>query len=247
MDSHCEELTNMRRLLILLSCIVLAFALCACATNGGESVHGNGDLLISLVEEEEGTPDTLELPSFVVLPEPEEEKPEAYPFTLAVGDAVSFGNYNGETLNWIVSAVDGDNVLLVSQYLIPCSQVNRMFDSTVFNSKWEASSMRSWLNRSFLAEAFTEEETTYIVPAVSGDLVSLPSKEEVDAFTGDMELLATRYKDDAYASSWWLRSAGTKDGNIAYVNGRGSIVETGMPANYTMGVRPMVWVRTPKV
>ena len=107
--------------------------------------------------------------------------------------------------------------------------------------------MRSWLNGSFLAEAFTEEETTYIVLDVSDDLVSLPSKEEVDAFTGDMELLAARYKDDSYASSWWLRSAGTKEGNIAYVNGRGSVVETGMPANYTMGVRPMIWVRLPKV
>lgn len=107
--------------------------------------------------------------------------------------------------------------------------------------------MRAWLNGSFLAEAFSEEEGTYIVPDASGDLVSLPSKEEVDAFTGDMELLAARYKDDAYASSWWLRSAGAKEGNIAYVNGRGSVVETGMPANYTMGVRPMVWVRIPKV
>lgn len=241
-------MTDMKqRFLILLSCIALAFALCACATNGGESVHGNGDLLISLVEEEEGTPDTLELPSFVMLPEPEEDKPETYPFTLAVGDAVSFGTYSGEPLKWIVSAVDGDYMLLVSQYLIPCSQVNRMFDSRSYNSRWEASTMRAWLNGSFLAEAFSEEEGTYIVPDASGDLVSLPSKEEVDAFTGDMELLAARYKDDAYASSWWLRSAGAKEGNIAYVNGRGSVVETGMPANYTMGVRPMVWVRIPKV
>lgn len=241
-------MTDMKqRLLILLSSIALAFALCACATNGGDSVHGNGDIIISMVEMEEKAPDALELPSFVMTPEPEDEKPEVYPFTLAVGDTVSFGNYNGETLNWIVSAVDGDNVLLVSQYLIPCSQVRRMFDSTAFNAKWETSSMRSWLNGSFLAEAFTEEETTYIVPVILGDLVSLPSKEEVEAFTGDRELLAARYKDDAYASSWWLRSEGVKVGNIAYVNGRGSVVEAGMPANYTMGVRPMIWVRIPKV
>ena len=236
-----------KRILILLFCIALAFALCACTTSGGESVHGNGDIVISMVETEEKSPAALELPSFVMTPEPEEKKLETYPFTLAVGDTVSFGNYNGETLNWIVSAVDGDNVLLVSQYLIPCSQVRRMFDSTAFNAKWETSSMRSWLNGSFLAEAFTEEETTYIVLDVSDDLVSLPSKEEVDAFTGDMELLAARYKDDAYTSSWWLRSEGAKVGNIAYVNGRGSVVEAGMPANYTMGVRPMIWVRIPKV
>lgn len=236
-----------QRFLNLLSCIALAFALCACATSGGDSVHENGDIVISMVETEEKAPAALELPSFVMTPELEEKKLEAYPFTLAVGDAVSFGTYNGESLKWIVSAVDRDNVLLVSQYLIPCSQVNRMFDSKTYNSKWDTSSMRTWLNGSFLAEAFTEEEIAYIVPGVSGDLVSLPSKEEVDAFTGDMELLAARYKDDAYASSWWLRSSGSKEGNIAYVNGRGSVVETGMPANYTMGVRPMVWVRIPKV
>ncbi len=236
-----------KRLLILLSCIVLAFALCACATNGGDAITGNGDIVISMVEMEEKAPAVLELPSFVMSPEPEDEKPEAYPFTLSVGDTVSFGTYNGETLNWIVSAVDGDDVLLVSQYLIPCSLINRMFDSTASNSKWKTSSIRTWLNGGFLAEAFTEEEMTCIIPSISGDFVSLPSKEEIDAFTGDMELLVARYRDDAYASSWWLRSAGTKDGNIAYVNGRGSIVETGMPANYTMGVRPMVWVRIPKV
>ena len=236
-----------QRFLNLLSCIALAFALCACATSGGDSVHENGDIVISMVETEEKAPAALELPSFVMTPELEEKKLEAYPFTLAVGDAVSFGTYNGESLKWIVSAVDRDNVLLVSQYLIPCSQVNRMFDSKTYNSKWDTSSMRTWLNGSFLAEAFTEEEIAYIVPGVSGDLVSLPSKEEVDAFTGDMELLAARYKDDAYASSWWLRSEGEKVGNIAYVNGRGSVVEAGMPANYTMGVRPMIWVRIPKV
>lgn len=237
----------MKRLLILLSCIALAFALCACATNGGESVHGNGDLLISLVEEEEGTLDTLELPSFVMLPEPEEDKPGTYPFTLAVGDTISFGTYNGEPLKWIVSSVDGDYMLLVSQYLIPCSQVNRMFDYTAYNSQWETSSMRAWLNGGFFNDSFTEEEMTSIVPDASGCSVSIPSIEEVRAFEGDRELLSARYRDDAYASSWWLRSAGTKEGNIAYVNGRGSVVETGMPANYTMGVRPMVWVRIPKV
>ena len=107
--------------------------------------------------------------------------------------------------------------------------------------------MRTFLNGGFLAEAFSEDERSYIIPDSLGDLVSLPSKEEVAAFTGDRELLAARYKDDAYASSWWLRSEGAKVGNIAYVNGRGSVVEAGMPANYTMGVRPMIWVRIPKV
>ena len=247
MDCHLKELMDMKQRLILLSCIALAFALCACATDGGDAITGNGDILISIVEVEEKSPVALELPSFVVSPEPEEEKPEAYPFTLSVGDAVSFGTCNGEALKWIVSAEDGDYVLLVSQYLIPCSQINRMFDSTASSSKWGTSSIRAWLNGGFLTETFTEVEMTYIIPDASGDFVSLPSKEEVDAFTGDMELISARYKDDAYASSWWLRSVGTKEGNIAYVNGRGSVVETGMPANYTMGVRPMVWVRIPKV
>lgn len=236
-----------KRILILLFCIALAFALCACTTSGGESVHGNGDIVISMVETEEKSPAALELPSFVMTPEPEEKKLETYPFTLAVGDTVSFGNYSGEPLKWIVSAVYGDYMLLVSQYLIPCSQVNRMFDSKTYNSTWEKSTMRTWLNGGFLAETFSEDERSYIIPDALGDLVSLPSKEEVEAFTGDRELLAARYKDDAYASSWWLRSEGAKVGNIAYVNGRGSVVEAGMPANYTMGVRPMIWVRIPKV
>jgi len=239
-----------QRFLILLSCIALAFALCACATNGGDAITGNGDILVSLVEKEEKAPEVLELPSFVMTPELEEEgnpKPEAYPFTLRVGDAVTFGSYSGEPLKWVVSAVDGDHVLLVSQHLIPCSLVNRMFDKASSSSTWETSSIRAWLNGGFLTETFTEGEMTYIIPDASGDFVSLPSKEEVDAFTGDMELLAARYRDDAYASSWWLRSSGTKDGNIAYVNGRGVVMETGMPANYTMGVRPMVWVRIPEV
>lgn len=236
-----------QRFLILLSSIALAFALCACATNGGDAITGNGDILVSMVEMKEKAPDVMELPSFVIEAEPEEEKSEAYPFTLDGGDLVSFGHCNGEALKWIVSAVDGDCVLLVSQYLIPCSQINRMFDRTASNSKWETSSMKAWLNEGFLNDSFSEEEMASIVPGASGCLVSLPSIEEVRAFEGDSELLSARYKDDAYSSSWWLRSTGTKDGNIAYVNGRGSVVESGMPANYTMGVRPMVWVRIPKV
>lgn len=236
-----------QRFLILLSCIFLALVLCACATNGGGSVQGDGDILVSMVEMKEKAPEILELPSFVIEAEPEEEKPEVFPFTLDVGDLVSFGHCNGEALKWIVASVDGDCVLLVSQYLIPCRKIDRMFDRTASNSKWETSSMKAWLNEGFLNDSFSEEEMASVVPDASGCLVSLPSIEEVRAFEGDSELLSARYKDDAYASSWWLRSAGTKEGNIAYVNGRGSVVESGMPANYTMGVRPMVWVRIPKV
>lgn len=236
-----------QRFLILLSCIALALVLGSCVSNGGGVVHDEGDILVSIVEKEEKAPVVLELPSFVMSSEPEEESPEAYPFTLRVGDAVTFGSYSGEPLKWVVSAVDGDHVLLVSQHLIPCSLVNRMFDKASSSSTWETSSMRTWLNGEFAADAFSEEEWAYIVPNASGDIVSLPSIEELKAFTGDAGLLAASYMDDAYASSWWLRSAGTKEGNIAYVNGRGVVVETGMPANYTMGVRPMVWVRIPEV
>lgn len=92
-----------------------------------------------------------------------------------VGQYVKFGTYeqdnnldNGkEPIEWEVLAVDGDNVLLISRYILDCVPYNE----EKMNVTWETSSLRRWLNSDFYNIAFSskEQERIQIVTLVNED------------------------------------------------------------------------------
>lgn len=80
----------------------------------------------------------------------------------SVGDYVTYGAYeqdndltNGqEPIEWLVLDREGDRVLLLSRYGLDAQPYNTVnMDVT-----WEKSSIRSWLNETFLRNAFSVEE-----------------------------------------------------------------------------------------
>ncbi len=81
---------------------------------------------------------------------------------LQPGDVVYLGAYeqdnnqdNGaEPIGWTVLAAEEDRALLVSQYALDCQPFHQEKDDTT----WEDSTIRTWLNGTFLTEAFTEQE-----------------------------------------------------------------------------------------
>ena len=86
--------------------------------------------------------------------------------TLEVGNIIVYGSYeqdgdvsNGtEPIEWEVLDVDGNRALLVSRYVLDCQPYNHYHGSIT----WKWCSLRRWLNRTFLKNAFTAEERVRI-------------------------------------------------------------------------------------
>ncbi len=100
----------------------------------------------------------------------EENQPEArQPLTLAVGDYFTFGRYeqdadasNGqEPIEWLVLEVDETNhkALLLSRYGVDA----KVYNPDNHDVTWERCTLRAWLNREFLNEAFSAAERQVIL------------------------------------------------------------------------------------
>jgi len=83
------------------------------------------------------------------------------------GEVVLFGQYwhtnkdnPMEPIEWLVLAKEDGRVLLISRYILAAQQFNRKLD----NLKWDKSSLRTWLNYTFINEAFTAREREMILP-----------------------------------------------------------------------------------
>ena len=84
-----------------------------------------------------------------------------------VGDVVEFGTYNQTSkrttnnpkpIEWLVLAKENNKALVVSQYAL----VGMTMADTLTDTSWQTCSVRSWLNETFIAEAFTEEQQAVI-------------------------------------------------------------------------------------
>lgn len=86
----------------------------------------------------------------------------------AAGDVIVFGKYeqdndpsNGkEDVEWLVIAKKGDKRLVISKYALDSRPFNEEYSEDV---TWETCTLRSWLNGTFLSDAFTAEEQEKIV------------------------------------------------------------------------------------
>lgn len=84
----------------------------------------------------------------------------------SVGDVIKFGRYeqdndpsNGkENIEWIVLAKKRNSVLVISKYALDYQRYNMSYTDVT----WETCSLRRWLNRTFLNEAFSAEEQNRI-------------------------------------------------------------------------------------
>lgn len=154
----------------------------------------------------------------------------------------------------------------------------RMLSEENTEITWENCSLRKWLNKDFYNDAFNEEEkeairTTEVVneddPKYGNrkgenteDKIYLLSIDEATnpeyGFPSDTDITKTRkVESTAYAArgSWWLRSLGRSEGQVAEADSGGKIYPSGTMARNNLGVRPVLhlnlsshaWEETKKI
>ena len=192
-----------------------------------------------------------------------------------VGNIVTFGTYeqdnntsNGkEEIEWIVLANEGNKSLLISRNALDC----RPYNTSLTDVTWENSSLRPWLNSSFLNAAFSLNEQQLILKtsvdnsksqgnskwSTNGgnnttDQIFLLSYAEAEKyFSSDSDRIC---KPTAYAKAqgayaydsrncwWWLRSPGYDQDYTADVNTVGSLGGSLNVLNDSIAVRPAFWI-----
>ncbi|MBE6602339.1 MAG: hypothetical protein E7637_07550 [Ruminococcaceae bacterium] len=193
----------------------------------------------------------------------------------SIGSLVTFGTYeqdsvydNGaESIQWIVLAKEDDKVLLLSEYALEETEYD--YNGNIV---WKTSSLRAWLNDSFLSTAFTEAEkeqivTTSVTPsdielekggAETNDKVFILSAEELEEYVLNAEQRCSKLSDYVYyrnsssywgGSSYWLRTPGPEREyyystypTALVVDSDGDIVTDGEFTDSKMVVRPAMWV-----
>ena len=187
-----------------------------------------------------------------------------------IGSEITFGNYAGEDIVWIVLDETENGLFLLSKYAIETKDYNDKNENTT----WEKSSLRKWLNGDFYESAFNSDEKksiklSYIQNSDNSesgadggkdteDRVFLLSIDETEKFfkTDEERIVSpTRHAfdnaevvfagDDSYVL-WWLRSPGKRNRFAAYVGNGGEIKFNGLEVegaySGVSGVRPAMWV-----
>ena len=75
------------------------------------------------------------------------------------GQIVTFGKYEGSSIQWKVIDVRSDRVLLISRYGLEARPYNTIDRDVI----WETCSLRSWLNDTFYYNAFSSSERKKIL------------------------------------------------------------------------------------
>ena len=193
---------------------------------------------------------------------------------LRVGDIVEFGSYeqdnnhfNGkEPIRWIVVETFNNCIKLVSQYILDA----RAFDTSIWETSWENSEIRKWLNNEFYYTAFSYEERQimelgknhnqggFYVSDRSDtyDMVWLMNIKEVVAYFGSGDTNRICYPT-AYAKAngvytgnygsswWWTRTPGEDIFHATYTGNLGNVDYKGNPVCLSSGgVRPVILVST---
>lgn len=178
-----------------------------------------------------------------------------------VGDIITFGSYENEKIDWYVLEKTEDRVFVISQYFVDV----QCYDEEPIRGRqayWDGCSLRTWLNDTFLNEAFTETEKSRI-PTVevkthegyvwtdklyltTEDRVYLLSSEEAKEYP--YEVIADKHPTNRHWSdSWWLRgSAGVDNDKNPYAwyvkDGTCSVTNDDGKVNSPRCVRPVLWI-----
>lgn len=166
----------------------------------------------------------------------------------AVGSTVAFGNLNGTQLEWQVLDRQGSRVLLY------CTRVveTRPFTETVVGVSWAYSTLRTYLNRDWIAQAFTPEEQGRIAevpvenPANPTDSQTVNRNATEDrVFPLSMQELHAHFPNDsdrALGEGYWTRTSAYRSDTGAMIVTDAGAFEAQDVRDGVFGIRPALWM-----
>ncbi len=83
--------------------------------------------------------------------------------SIQIGEAITFGKYEGEPLEWVVLNKKEGSALLFSKKIIDFLPFMEKTDIATTDIEWANSSIREWLNSEFLNAVFSEDEKKIIL------------------------------------------------------------------------------------
>lgn len=163
----------------------------------------------------------------------------------------------GQPILWRVLTVEGNDALLLSEYVLSTQSFGKRND-------WERSDIKDWLNSSFVKKAFSSQERKAIYESASLGQVFIPSQSELSnedyGFNPNKEELdeqrcakGTRLavdeglfvSDQNECSTYYTRTVATKK-SLATVTSRGTF-GVATPNRKDIGVRPAIWINLEKI
>ena len=187
-----------------------------------------------------------------------DRKPIDVPY-LWRGKLVRFGQYeqdnnwgNGkEPIEWYVLSVDEaqGTAMLLSRYLLDV----QVYNYNSYQTVWESSYIRGWLNNTFYPAAFSAQEQQAIVQtrvSNSWDSVFMLNRQQIENVLGDDTCYATPYAKALGihvnstrrkgVSSWWVQADSTAS-DAPFVGSNGGVYRNPVAMNDN-GVRPAITV-----
>lgn len=199
-------------------------------------------------------------------------------YTFEINKTIFFGSYeqdndysNGnEPIEWIILSNDGDEILLISKYVLD----NVVYDHSN-QMTWSGSYARKWLNSTFLDSAFNGSERSCLVyshlePTTNPDYGTVDQGSATDdlvfclSYQETMDLCDrdsryTTYTQSSYETRytpkskdavgyydweayWWTRTPGKSKSGVTYV--RGIVFTDGKNLDgISAGIRPCIRVQ----
>lgn len=171
------------------------------------------------------------------------------------GDFVLFGHYpqtsegkDSTSIKWKILAVESDKILLLSDKVLDVKPFHN--NTKTVEITWEDCTLRSWLNKDFMKNAFSSDEQSAIVTttnnadgSTTNDRVFLLSNYETEKLN---DIVSDCYQTDyafsqhgpsaSFSSYWWTRTVRRDHQNVV-LKGRSDC-----RFDQEAGVRPAIWV-----
>lgn len=187
------------------------------------------------------------------------------------GDTITWGHYDvndNEKMEWIVLDINENEnkILVISKYVMD----QKLRYEEIANSNadtqaltWKSSSIKHWLNNTFISQHFNDSELGWIVEKTNKnpdasmynlvwkglggnqteDKLFLLSFEEIDQYLSDEvdRKACQKAGNGKEVCSWWLRSPGMYSHEAMYVNEDGEIASGNVSELH--GVRPAMYLK----
>lgn len=164
------------------------------------------------------------------------------------GKTVAFGSWQGKPIRWRVADSSGKMRMLIAEEIV----LERPYNDLRVDVYWQSTTLRKWLNKEFIQEAFNKEERLLLIATRRTNEpneqfytnAGLPTMDKVFVLSKqELDLYLPNEQERALGAWWWLRTPGDNLLAVEAIDQDGSAYIHGININYEKGgVRPALWV-----